>query len=402
VISQRLDCENEPEGRTTRPIFLSSGTLHDAGLDIHNLRNFQIDRNRYTVLQPRPIIASLDKSICILCVDPMHHHVQKALQTLQLHEYYMLDVRTLGEDLPSGRTIVCLIDLEAPFLYDMTSVQFANLKKTILSGTDASMLWVTGLSQIRCTGPNYALSLGFCRTVRRETAMNLATLELQDFNDEQSWEAIVGVLERIKYVEQHQDAIMDNEYVFYDDQIRTCRFKPVKMGDIWGIARQHNIDGVRAATLNTLSPVEKPRSTSSGSDTGVATPISGFENCSTYSDKVSGDDTSRATGTNISAPVTRLRSDRAYLLVGGGGGIGQSIARWMVENGAQTLVFFSRNASRSLTMDLEEEFQAMGATTIAVNGSSESSEDVMRAAKATELPIGGVVHAAMVLNVSGL
>lgn len=52
-----------------------------------------------------------------------------------------------------------------------------------------------------------------------------------------------------------------------------------------------------------------------------------------------------------------LHSDATYILVGGTGGLGRSIARWMAGKGAQNIVLVSRSASltgkvKELTEDL--------------------------------------------------
>jgi D-arabinose 1-dehydrogenase-like Zn-dependent alcohol dehydrogenase len=48
-----------------------------------------------------------------------------------------------------------------------------------------------------------------------------------------------------------------------------------------------------------------------------------------------------------SKPTPDFRSDRSYLLIGGLGGLGRSVATWMVENGACNLIFLSRSARDS-------------------------------------------------------
>jgi hypothetical protein len=151
--------------------------------------------------------------------------------------------------------------------------------------------------------------------------------------------------------------------------------------------------------VTTSSSTEESEDTISFSESQASTLACVSDSSSMQSGRTSGG-VSNMTSTTISTPSTRLRSDRAYLLIGGGGGIGLSIARWLVENGARSLIFFSRNGGRALTADLKEEFQAMGATAIAVDGCVENSEDCARAVEAADYPVGGVVHAAMVLNVS--
>lgn len=96
-----------------------------------------------------------------------------------------------------------------------------------------------------------------------------------------------------------------------------------------------------------------------------------------------------------------LRTDGAYLFVGGLGGLGRSITTWLVEKGARHLVFFSRSAGKLRDDDpFVQELQSLGCTVTRVSGDVTIYEDVARAIKATDKPIVGVLQASMVLQVS--
>lgn len=114
------------------------------------------------------------------------------------------------------------------------------------------------------------------------------------------------------------------------------------------------------------------------------------------------DDSSALPVSKIQEGATCLRSDVPYLLVGGLGGIGRAVARWMVEKGARHLVFLSLSGqaspeSQSLVRDLESQD---GCTVTVVAGSVANIEDVRRAVAACKKPIGGVMQMTMVLKVS--
>lgn len=98
-----------------------------------------------------------------------------------------------------------------------------------------------------------------------------------------------------------------------------------------------------------------------------------------------------------------LRSHATYILVGGTGGLGRSMARWMVSKGAKTIVLVSRSGSvTGRVKELVEESAAAGATILVKRC------DVVNRAEVDELvsglqelpPIRGVVHGTMVLRVS--
>ena len=90
----------------------------------------------------------------------------------------------------------------------------------------------------------------------------------------------------------------------------------------------------------------------------------------------------------------------SYLLTGGLGGLGRSIASWMVERSARHLVFLSRSAGRS---DADKAFfaelQSAGCSVTAIEGKAEDIGDINTAKLKASRPIKGVLHLAMVLRV---
>lgn len=91
-------------------------------------------------------------------------------------------------------------------------------------------------------------------------------------------------------------------------------------------------------------------------------------------------------------------SDNSYLLVGGLGGLGQAVSRWMVEQGVQHLVYLSRRAGTS-TEDQQfiGELNSMGAKVTLVQGSVCDLADVRRAVDASP-KLRGVLQMSMVLR----
>ncbi|KAL5002552.1 hypothetical protein BDV10DRAFT_202156 [Aspergillus recurvatus] len=90
-------------------------------------------------------------------------------------------------------------------------------------------------------------------------------------------------------------------------------------------------------------------------------------------------------------PATpKLRADASYLLVGGVGGLGRSLANWMVEHGAKHLILLSRSAGKQGSSTFVNQLRDAGKT------------DLDRAlTTASELhfpPIRGVIQGAMVLQ----
>ncbi|KAL1878202.1 putative secondary metabolism biosynthetic enzyme [Diaporthe australafricana] len=73
----------------------------------------------------------------------------------------------------------------------------------------------------------------------------------------------------------------------------------------------------------------------------------------------------------------RIRSDRAYLLVGDSGRFSRAVTTWLVERGVQHLVFF-RGSTDNIPNDVsfDWELKEMGCTTVWVEGDVTREEDI--------------------------
>ncbi|WP_437309429.1 SDR family NAD(P)-dependent oxidoreductase [Sorangium sp. So ce388] len=105
-------------------------------------------------------------------------------------------------------------------------------------------------------------------------------------------------------------------------------------------------------------------------------------------------------------PVDRaraeLRSDASYLVTGGLGGLGLTVASWMVEHGARDLVLLGRSgATTRAQRDKVEALSASGArvTVVAADVASRAGMEALLARlRAEHAPLRGVIHAAGVLD----
>lgn len=88
-----------------------------------------------------------------------------------------------------------------------------------------------------------------------------------------------------------------------------------------------------------------------------------------------------------------------YLLVGGLGGLGRAISKWMVEHGARHLTYLSRNAGSGPDDQLfVDELNSMGCQIQLVQGSVTNFEDVTRAVEGATRPLKGILQLSMVLR----
>lgn len=92
--------------------------------------------------------------------------------------------------------------------------------------------------------------------------------------------------------------------------------------------------------------------------------------------------------------------DAAYLLVGGLGGIGRSIATWMVEHGAKHLLFLSRSAGESSgDRAFLHELEVQGCDARAVKGDVSVLTDVQKAVDSCSYSIRGMLQLSMLTRV---
>ncbi|KAI1125541.1 hypothetical protein F5Y10DRAFT_294516 [Nemania abortiva] len=97
--------------------------------------------------------------------------------------------------------------------------------------------------------------------------------------------------------------------------------------------------------------------------------------------------------------LPKFEENASFLLVGGTGGIGRALSTFMAENGAQELIFLSRNAGlKSADTDLSTELQSMGCRAIFERGDVCDEAAVSSALLKATRPIKGVVQLSMVLR----
>ena len=95
--------------------------------------------------------------------------------------------------------------------------------------------------------------------------------------------------------------------------------------------------------------------------------------------------------------------DASYLIVGGVGGIGRSIAQRLVERGARNLILMSQTVQSLRNVGFLEVLAAKGCKAIAKNCDIYDETDVARLMKecaSSMPPIKSIIQAAMVLQVS--
>lgn len=104
--------------------------------------------------------------------------------------------------------------------------------------------------------------------------------------------------------------------------------------------------------------------------------------------------------------TTIAHQDASYLITGGTGGIGRSLAFWLAKNGAKNIVLASRSglgsgSARALVEDIQTLDIGVNIAVRACDvGNRAQLEDLIKGIQEIMPPIKGVIHGAMVLRVS--
>ena len=129
-----------------------------------------------------------------------HTHHDLVLQELQARGYWV-DTYSLSEletnSLPPGQDVLALMEEDYPFFEAMDSIKLAQFK-ALLSRLDMTgLFWVTRPCSLPgcVTDPRYAQSIGLLRSIRSETGLDIATLEMEKVNSSEGAVHLLGVFE---------------------------------------------------------------------------------------------------------------------------------------------------------------------------------------------------------------
>lgn len=180
----------------------------------------------------RPKAAVEDMMVTVLCEHPRDGITLKLVSDLE-HVGFDVSIARFGEDaLPGGRDVVCTLDLEMPFFEAITTARLAEFQDMIRSRQSSAkkMLWLMPRTQIRCSDPRAAPTIGMCRVVRTETGVALATLEMSAAEPAFS-SHVVNLLGKLRSREDTERLNPDWEFAVDAGVIKTGRFAPFSIKD---------------------------------------------------------------------------------------------------------------------------------------------------------------------------
>ncbi|KAJ4346503.1 uncharacterized protein N0V89_010432 [Didymosphaeria variabile] len=133
--------------------------------------------------------------------------------------------QTLDQKPDDDQTIVVLLDLDGPFLHDMSPEKWSAIQNFFSHCSTHSnhIIWVTQSGQVSCSDPSYGLLPGFARTLRSELSLDLATFEIDNFRTD-AWKALVELSKGFQHRRKKETLNPEYEYAFFDGKIHTSRF----------------------------------------------------------------------------------------------------------------------------------------------------------------------------------
>ncbi|OQE08795.1 hypothetical protein PENVUL_c008G03992 [Penicillium vulpinum] len=94
-----------------------------------------------------------------------------------------------------------------------------------------------------------------------------------------------------------------------------------------------------------------------------------------------------------------FQAQKTYLLVGGLGGVGRTLSQWMIRKGARSLAFFSRSGDDQTEAKATVAWlQERDISVTVYRGDVTNIQDVQNCVKKIGISLGGVIHAAMVIQ----
>lgn len=177
---------------------------------------------------------------------------------------------------------------------------------------------------------------------------------------------------------------------FAIDLDRAIRERPARIGSLFWEVMQYFADGSCRPLPSQLFPISEVESAfrymAQAKHIGkIVVSLQGQEVLVTAASEVS----------------ARLEADGTYLITGGLGGLGLSVAQWMVDQGARHLVLIGRNAPSAAAEEVVDTMRKAGAHVMVARADvaqEQQMADVLAEMTQSMPPLRGIIHAAGILD----
>ncbi|OBR04132.1 Polyketide synthase [Colletotrichum higginsianum IMI 349063] len=240
-----------------------------------------------------------------------------------------------------GSLVISLLDLTDNTVYDLEPQTFRPFMDS-LCNLRGSLIWVIPSVHGDCKDARPAMIQGTARTVRMENKADITLVEADDLPATRTGlpDALFKICQSLPNRRKGGDLDADYDYAIMDGNVHIPRM-------YWF---------------------------------GFSDP-----------------DVSKALPAARETPM--FRDDASYLLVGGFGGLGRSVATWLLEHGARNLVFLSRSAKNPDNESFVRELESYpGCVVTSVSGDVGNADDVLEAINSAPKPVAGVLQLSLVLK----
>ncbi|KAJ6441494.1 cytochrome p450 monooxygenase [Purpureocillium lavendulum] len=153
-----------------------------------------------------------------------------------------VEVVIFGQSLPN-HDIISLLDLQQTTVHDLTESSFKTLVGHLQSlELGARTVWATRSSQVACTDPRTAMTLGLARTARSELSTKLFTVEVDNKTDRfAAARCLLNILRRTHAPQLDAESMdPDWEYAVIDGQVLVPRMHWQTMGHAFEQTNAHS------------------------------------------------------------------------------------------------------------------------------------------------------------------
>lgn len=327
----------------------------------------------FTLAQlPQP--AALNQTVTVLATNDEQSlfAADRVGQVFENHDCNVKAVFEVPENTEPGDIIISLLDLHSPTFHNLDETSFGSFMAR-LTGLRACLIWVTPSSLTNCKDPRSAMAHGVLRTARMESGVDVTIVEVDEPSRAAGLlgEALWSISQSLPSRRTGGSLDADFDYVITDGVVKVPRMQWFDLHDPQDQGEQRPVAAIASSTGEDNAPVSLQQSQP--------------------------EDTAECAQRGL------FRGDATYLLVGGTGGIGRSVATWMAENGAQSFVFLSRSAASPEHEPFLSELESYpGCRVQAMSGDVSNAADVERAVALAprKQPVAGVIQLSLVLCVS--
>ncbi|KAJ5895501.1 hypothetical protein N7495_007192 [Penicillium taxi] len=112
-----------------------------------------------------------------------------------INQRYSVTWLQLGDEAPKTGDIIFLLDLDGPFLDEISDQTFQSLKYFLKYCVSSRLFWLMPPAQTLCNDPRYGLVLGLVRSLRKEMNPQFITIEVDSF-DARSINCLLQILQK--------------------------------------------------------------------------------------------------------------------------------------------------------------------------------------------------------------